>query len=340
MTQFGWTCAALMADEEEGAEEGAHAESPRQPRLSWPAHTAPVKPRDDGRAPHTALLDRLGLTGIFDAHSHWFPETVMRKIWEYFDQHYWPITYRQLPEGRLEWLRRNKVSRFTTLNYAHRPAMAAWLNEWSAQFAAKTPEAVPCGTFFKEPAAAADVKRCIEEYGFRGFKLHLRVSDMDPNDPLLLPAFEQIEAAGLPVVIHSGSAPDPGRFTAPAYMKALVERFPRLRIIVAHMGAWEFAEYMSLAEQYDHVYLDTTMVFVGFEAVDPFPLPLLARLERLSGKVLFGSDFPNIPYPLSHAVTGIGALPLSEGAMRRILWENAAALFGIEAGVTAPGHAD
>ena len=47
--------------------------------------------------------------------------------------------------------------------------------------------------------------------------------------------------------------------------------------------------------------------------------------------VLFGSDFPNIPYPLSHAVRGIGALPLSRAAKRRILWDNAVALFGLRA---------
>lgn len=333
-----------MADEEEEGDQesvpGGDWKGRVRPSLDWPEDATHVAPRDDGHAPHTALLTRLGLPGVIDAHSHWFPETVMRKIWEYFDRHYWPITYRQLPEGRLEWVRRNKVSHFTTLNYAHRPAMAAWLNDWTVDFAAKTPEAIPCGTFFDEPAAAADVRRCIEEYEFKGFKLHLRVSDMDPNRANLLPAFEQIESAGLPVVIHSGSAPDPGRFTAPVHIKALVDRFPGLRVVIAHMGAWDFAEYMALAEQCEHVYLDTTMVFVGFEAVDPFPLPLMARMDRISHKVLFGSDFPNIPYPLSHAVEGIGKLPLGEEAMRRMLWDNAASLFGIgqeEGGTPAKG---
>jgi uncharacterized protein len=324
MTPFAGTCAALDSDGDD-----AHPAHGEAPRFDWAPGGPRVAPRDDGRVRHGPLLRELGLDGLIDAHSHWFPEAVMRKIWDYFDRHYWPVTYRQMGEGRLAWVRRNRVKRFTTLNYAHRPAMAAWLNEWTAAFCERTPEAIPCGTFFREAEAAADVRRCIEEYGFRGFKLHLRVSELDPTAAALAPAFEQIEAAGLPLVMHCGSAPDPGPYTQPAYLRALLARHPRLRVVVAHMGAWDCEAYLELAERHETLYLDTTMVFVGFHACDPFPPPLLARLEAASHKVLFGSDFPNIPYPISHAVRSIGALPLSAAAKRRILYDNAAALFGL-----------
>ena len=321
----GFTCAALMDQPERNT--GGHRKSTA---FQWPDGKAFPPARDDGQVRHDGVLQALGLEGLIDAHSHWFPETIMRKIWKYFDRHYWPITYRQLPEGRLEWVRRNKIKRFTTLNYAHRPGMAAWLNEWTAEFVENIPEAVPCGTFYQEPGVGEVVRRCIEEYRFKGFKLHLRVSDMDPTQALLAPAFEQLEHAGLPVVIHCGSAPDPGRFTTPEYLIGLLNRFPRLKVVVAHMGAWDWDAYLGLAEQREFLYLDTTMVFVGFRAVDPAPVELFARMEAVSHKILFGSDFPNIPYPISHAVLGIDQLPMSHEAKRRILFDNAAALFGLE----------
>jgi hypothetical protein len=289
----------------------------------------PLPAHDDGAARHLEPLRALGIAHLLDAHTHWFPDAVNRKIWEYFDRHYWPVTYRGSTAERLDWMRRNGVHRFTTLTYAHRPGMADWLNGWTAEFAAATPEAVPCGTFFAEPGAAATVRRCIEDFRFRGFKLHLRVGDFDPAQEALHGAFEQIEAAGLPVVIHCGSAPDPGRFTAPGYLRRLLLRHPRLKVIVAHMGAAEFDTYLALAESHPTVYLDTTMVFVGFSACDPFPPALLGRLEGVADHVLFGSDFPTIPYAFSHAVEGLLALPLSDGAKRRVLRDNAAALFGI-----------
>jgi len=270
------------------------------------------------------------VTRLIDAHTHWFPDNVNEKIWAYFDRHYWPVTYRDNTARRLEWMRRNHVHRFTTLTYAHRPGMAEWLNEWTAGFAADTPEAIPCGTFFPEPGVGGLVRRCIEQYRFRGFKLHLRVGDFDPAGDALYPAFEQIEAAALPVVIHAGSAPDPGRFTAPIYLRRLLLRFPKLRIIVAHMGSAEFEDYLRLARLHAGLYLDTTMVFVDFTACDPFPSAELPQLELLSHKILFGSDFPTIPYSLTHAVGSVLDLPVSDGAKRRMFHDNAARLFQVE----------
>jgi hypothetical protein len=309
----------------------AHQESHPPPEPSDFTFSRPPRvSTDDGTASHWERLRQIGVTRLIDAHTHWFPDNVNGKIWAYFDQHYWPVTYRDSTERRLEWMRRNQVHRFTTLTYAHRPSMAQWLNDWTAEFAGRVPEAIPCGTFFPEPEVGEIVRRCIEQYHFRGFKLHLRVGDFDPAGEALYPAFEQIAAAGLPVVVHAGSAPDPGRFTAPVYLQRLLLRFPTLRIIVAHMGSAEFEDYLRLARLHAGLYLDTTMVFVNFTACDPFPDAELPQLELLSHKILFGSDFPTIPYPLTHAVESVLNLPVSDAAKRRMFYGNAATLFGLE----------
>ena len=299
--------------------------------FGWTPAEAARLPVDDGSTPHLAGLRALGLDGYLDAHTHWFPDTVNAKIWAYFDRHYWPVTYRDSTERRLEWMRRNGARRFTTLAYAHRPGMAEWLNAGTMEFCGRVPEAIPCATFYPEPEAPAYVRRAIEQDGVRGFKLHLRVGAFDPGVAALEPVFEQIAAAGLPVVLHVGDAPDPGPFTVPQVLARVLARHPRLRVIVAHMGARQFDHYLELAESRPTVALDTTMVFVGFNACDPFPERLLARLEAISERVLFGSDFPTIPYPVSHALLSFLALPLSDGAKRRMLWDNALRWFGIEA---------
>jgi len=289
----------------------------------------PARP-DDGSAAHLALLAPLGLEGVIDAHCHWFPDNVTEKIWEYFSRHYWPVTYHCSGGERLRWLRQNRVDGFTTLNYAHRPGMASWLNRWTAQWAGDTPGAILTGTFYPEEGVGEYVEEAIGRLGMRGFKLHLRVSAFDPACAELTPAFERVQEAGLPVVIHCGSAPDPSRFNEPGAADRLLKRYPRLKLVVAHMGAWEWEHYLGLAERFEHVYLDTTMVFVDFPACGRFPGQLLGRLEGLSAKILFGSDFPNIPYPLSHAVESVVSLPLSAEARRGILYGNAIRLFGLD----------
>jgi hypothetical protein len=62
--------------------------------------------------------------------------------------------------------------------------MAAWLNQWAAQFAAANPDCVHTATFFPEPGPAEYVRAAIAG-GARVFKAHVQVGRYDPTDPLL-----------------------------------------------------------------------------------------------------------------------------------------------------------
>jgi predicted TIM-barrel fold metal-dependent hydrolase len=139
-----------------------------------------------------------------------------------------------------------------------------------------------------------------------------------------------LEDSGTPVVIHAGSGPVGNEFTGPDPMRRVLDRFPRLVAVIAHMGAPEYAEFLDLAGRFEEVRLDTTMVFTDFfEAEAPYPRDLLARLAGLQPKVLLGSDFPTIPYPYAHQLEALAALELGDDWLRAVCWENGAELFGI-----------
>jgi predicted TIM-barrel fold metal-dependent hydrolase len=95
------------------------------------------------------------------------------------------------------------------------------------------------------------------------------------------------------------------------------------------MGAPEYAEFLALAERFERVHLDTTMVFTDFfDAEAPYPAELLPRLRDLQPKVLLGSDFPTIPYPLLHQLEGLTRLGLGDDWLRDVCWHNGVRLFG------------
>jgi predicted TIM-barrel fold metal-dependent hydrolase len=145
---------------------------------------------------------------------------------------------------------------------------------------------------------------------------------------LLEPVWDVLEQAQIPTVIHAGSGPTPGRFTGPAPVAEVLRRHPALKLIVAHMGMPEYRDFLQLAHRYPGVYLDTTMVFTDFTEEDhPFPTELLPELGELADKLLFGSDYPNIPYPYHHAVESIARLRLGGEWCRKVLYSNAMALF-------------
>ena len=57
---------------------------------------------------------------------------------------------------------------------------------------------------------------------------------------------------------------------------------------------------------------------------------LLPRLRDAGDRIVFGSDFPNIPYTYLHAIQSLQRLDLGDDWMRGVLHDNGALLFGID----------
>lgn len=73
------------------------------------------------------------------------------------------------------------------------------------------------------------------------------------------------------------------------------------------------------------------MAFTDFsEQLAPFPRELRGQLRDLGHKVLFGSDFPNIPYPYRHSLDACARLDLGVDWLRAVCFDNASHLFGIK----------
>jgi predicted TIM-barrel fold metal-dependent hydrolase len=100
--------------------------------------------------------------------------------------------------------------------------------------------------------------------------------------------------------------------------------WPKLKICVPHLGADEYPAYEKLLERFDNLWLDTTMVLAEYF---PFPVPvrlLRARPER----VLYGTDFPNIPYAWDRELKKIRSFGLPEPDLAGLLGANALSLYG------------
>ncbi|MGH3519225.1 MAG: amidohydrolase family protein [Haloechinothrix sp.] len=282
----------------------------------------------------------LGLPGLVDMHVHFLPESVMRKVWAYFDnagEHYgmaWPVHYRQPESARLAILRDLGVLRFAPLVYPHKPGMAQWLTSWALEFGAAVPEAVPTGTLYPEPGVVSVVESALRA-GARCFKAHVQVGGYDPRSSLLDDAWGALTDAEVPVVVHCGHGPLPGEHTGLDVFGEVLARHPRLVAVLAHAGMPEYEAALELVRRYPKVYLDTTMVGVPFaERMTPLPPDWTARLVDIAGRVVLGTDFPNIPYPYAtqlRAIAGWAAAEegLGDGFLRAVLYDTPAALLKV-----------
>ncbi|MDL4819514.1 amidohydrolase family protein [Actinomadura opuntiae] len=299
-----------------------------------------TEPRSDAAVP--AFWQALGLPGIVDAHVHFMPQRLMSAVWAYFDDAgpligtEWPIRYRDSEKERLEFLRGLGVRAFTALVYPHRPGMAESLNEWGAEFARRVPECLQTATFFPEPGVAGYVRRALDS-GARVFKVHLQVGGFDPRAGELDEVWGILADAGVPALVHAGSGPVANGFTGPEPFGGVLARHPRLKTIIAHLGAPEFDGFFALADRHEGVHLDTTMTFTRFGGLGAFPAELLPRLRDLGlqGRILLGTDFPNIPYEYAHQLEALAGLGFGDDWLRAVCWEAADTLFDLAA--STPG---
>jgi len=294
---------------------------------------APPALRDQDVAAYVASL---GLPGIVDLHVHFMPARVQAKVWAHFDRldPPWPIVYRAGEAERLAILARLGVRRHTALAYAHRPGMAAWLNGHTLALAAAHPAVIGSFTFYPEPGVEAEVQRALAVGGTVA-KVHLQVGKFHALDPLLDPVWAELARRRVPVVLHAGAVPDGSggeEFCGAGKVAGLLDRFPDLVLVVAHLGAPDFQDFLALAAAAPTLHLDTAMVFGGPGTIGAFPARLAERLGVLGDRVLFGSDFPSVAWPFAGQLGGLAALGLGEDWLRAVLWRNGARLLGLDAG--------
>ena len=152
------------------------------------------------------------------------------------------------------------VRRFSTLPYAHKPGVAAYLNDWSRTFAADVPEVLWSGTFFPEDGVAAYVAELVDA-GVELFKLHLQVGGVPPRRPA---ARRGVGAARGRRTCRSWCTParcrsattSPGRGRCSGCSSGT-------RGCRSSSRTWARRRWCgscALAEQYERVRLDTTMV--------------------------------------------------------------------------------
>jgi predicted TIM-barrel fold metal-dependent hydrolase len=129
-----------------------------------------------------------------------------------------------------------------------------------------------------------------------------------------------------------GTGPHTNEFTGLARFGHVLERLPELRASICHMGAFETRLAFQLLDRFPHLHLDTTMALTGaslsYTGIDA-AVVRDQDLVRYADRILYGSDFPNLPYPHEEERAGLWARDLPMAVYERIFRENARRFFGL-----------
>ena len=206
--------------------------------------------------------------------------------------------------------------------------------------------------------AAAEFERCVRKLGFKGALVHGTTKGMFLDDPQFTPLFEAAQALDVPIYLHPSPPPKPvqeayfgglpgqvGFFLATAawgwhvetgthclrlMASGLFDRFPKLRIIIGHMGE-DLPFSIARAEMIlsrdskhlqrrvgeyfqEHFYITTS----GYFTVPPF----LCTLQVIGAdRILFSVDYPYSPNAAGRNF--LNALPVSPEDLGKISHGNA-----------------
>lgn len=184
-----------------------------------------------------------------------------------------------------------------------------------------------------DPNTDADPAGLLRRYidaGVRGLKLYPSYQHYYPNDPRVYPLYELCRDHGLPVLLHIGSSVIPGtrmKYCDPIHLDDVAVDFPDLTIVMAHGGRGFWYDACAfLAAHFPNVHIDVTGL-VPARLREHFP-----RLDRLAGKLVFGSDWPAMPRSPRENAEVIAGLGLDAEALDGVLYGNAARLLGLPDG--------
>ena len=166
----------------------------------------------------------------------------------------------------------------------------------------------------------ADVNEIIA-LGLKGIKIHPDIQRFTVDDPRAMRLYEIIEGK-LPILIHTGDK----RYdnSNPDRVKKVLEAFPKLQVIGAHLGGWSIWDEAGYELcRYDNLTVDCSS---SLYAITP---DMAAKMIRLYGvdRVLFGTDYPL--WDPKDEIERFMALPLTDDEREKILYKNASEFYNI-----------
>ncbi len=239
------------------------------------------------------------------------------------------------PENLLRHLDAEGIERICCINYVSPDVMGfkREVNDWIANFTKDHRDrlvAVGSVNPLHELNVRDEIRRVLD-LGIGMIKIHPPHQLFSPNAYRgelwqLSEIYRECEERGVPVMFHTGTSVFPRArnvFADPMPIDDVALDFPRLKIILAHSGRPLYGETaFFLARRHANVHLDIS-------GIPPKALGrYVPRLASIADKVLWGTDWPS---PGVASMRGNVEEFLAQGfgaeVERRVLWENASALF-------------
>ncbi len=261
---------------------------------------------------------------IIDAHAHIYPDKIAEKASAGISSFYGiPVAHNGMLTTLLREGEKAGVDRFLVQSVATVPEQVENINSFIYSAVQAYPDKlIGFGTIHPDyPDIEREVERVVS-LGLKGLKLHGDMQGFDLDEEKAYPIYEAAEHFGLPILFHAGD-PRSDR-TTPDKLYRVTKRFPKLKVIGAHLCGWTMWDRAEELFENSGVYSDCSS---SLYALEP---SRAARIIRKIGtkRVFWGTDYP--VWSAAEELERFAKLPLTEQEREDILGRNLLRLLGEE----------
>jgi uncharacterized protein len=133
----------------------------------------------------------------------------------------------------------------------------------------------------------------IDDLKLRGVKLGPIYQNIHPLDERMMPVYQFCEKRNLPIMIHQGTTfpqKAPLKYSRPILLEDVAMKYPRLKMIIAHMGHPWIDETIVLIRKQPNFFADISALH--YRPWQFYNALIIAKEYGVLNKLLFGSDFP------------------------------------------------
>lgn len=156
-----------------------------------------------------------------------------------------------------------------------------------------------------------------------------------PTDKRLLLVYESCIKHDLPIVIHTGASPkhpEQAKYNDPKFIIKIAEKFPALKIVIAHYFYPRVEYCYELTKAYKNIYFDTS----GLADEEVIADTGLAKIKKVlflttserPNNIVFGTDYPMCS--IRKHIELIESLEIERQIKEKIFSESAIRLFHLE----------
>ena len=260
---------------------------------------------------------------IIDCHCHFFPDNLAPKVIPELSAKANINAYTNgTLNNTIELCDEQGIDKMILLSIATNPRQMNKVNDFA--ISSNHDRVIAFGSVHPDAQNATDELKRLHEEGIIGIKLHPEYQEFNPHEERLYPIYEQCSKLKMIISFHAGHDLGFESYRArPQDFATVINDFPDLKIILAHMGGFDAWDEVSEHIAGKNIYLDTSFISVHMKKEEALKI----IKKHGTDKIIFGTDTPwDTPKQTREFIESLG---LSDYELEKIYYKNAEILLNI-----------